>query len=280
MTEKQKIIQRFALSSIFLFIAYLPMLKWMIHRWTEPESYYGHGFLIPIVSLYIAWQRRELLKKARLSGQTKGLVIIALGLFVHVICAALKVYFISGFSFVFVLYGLILFFFGKEVARNLLFPLFFLFAMIPLPLVLIGNLTVKLKLFVAQISTIILNKIGFPSIRDGSLIRMPNSYIMIEAPCSGLRSLISLLTLGLLFSFAMKMSYVKKGLLFISSVPIAIATNIIRVLMLATVNDLYGEKITMGFFHDFSGYMMFGIAFISLYTVSRIFEPNREISNG
>jgi len=191
---------------------------------------------------------------------------------VHIICALLKVYFLSGFSFVFVLYGLILFFFGKDMTRNLIFPIFFLLAMIPLPLVLIGNLTVRLKLFAAQCATIILNRIGFPSIRDGSIIKMPNSFIAVEAPCSGLRSLISLLTLGLLFAFAMKVSYVKKGLLLLSAIPIALAANIVRILMLATVNDLYGEKIAMGFFHDFSGYFMFAFAFTGLWMVGRALE--------
>jgi exosortase len=201
-----------------------------------------------------------------------GLIIVAACLFIHIICGLLRVYFLSGFSFVFAIYGLVLFFFGKEMARNLLFPIFFLLAMIPLPLVLIGNLTVRLKLFAAQCATVILNHIGFPSMRDGSIIKMPNSYISVEAPCSGLRSLISLLTLGLLFAFAMKVSYVKKGLLLLSAIPIAVAANIVRVLMLAVVNDLYGEKIAMGFFHDFSGYFIFAFAFAGLWFVGRMLE--------
>jgi len=105
---------------------------------------------------------------------------------------------------------------------------------------------------------------------------MPNSYIAIEAPCSGLRSLISLLTLGLLFAFAMKVSYVKKGLLLLSTIPIAMAANIIRVIMLATVNDLYGEKVAMGFFHDFSGYFVFAFAFFGLWMVGKILERKRD----
>ena len=184
-------------------------------------------------------------------------------------------YFISGFSFVFAIYGLVLFFFGKEVTRNLIFPIFFLLAMIPLPLVLIGNLTVKLKLFAAQCATVILNKIGFPSIRDGSIIRMPHSYIAVEAPCSGLRSLIALLTLGLLFAFAMKVSYLKKGMLLLSSIPIAMVSNIIRILMLGVVNDLYGEKIAMGLFHDFTGFFVFAFAFTGLWVVGRVLEPRK-----
>lgn len=276
MDDKQKTIIKFGSCLTLLLITYIPMFKWMVERWMAAESYYGHGFLIPIVSLYIVWQRKELLKKAKLSSEISGLIMIIIGVLVNLICASLRVYFISGFTFVFVLYSLILFFFGKEIARNLIFPVFFLIAMIPLPLVLIGNLTVKLKLFVAQTATFVLNRIGFPCIRDGSIIRMPHSYIAVEAPCSGLRSLIALLTLGLLFAYALKVSYIKKTLLFLSSIPIALACNVMRITMLGIANDLYGEKIALGFFHDLSGYIMFGVAFVGLFSISKALEGRTE----
>lgn len=266
---------KFAIGVGLLLTAYLPTILWMWDRWMSKESYYGHGFLIPLVSLFFIWQKKDTLKKIKISGSMLGLVFVVMGLLVHIVCASLKVYFVSGFSFVFVLYGLVLFFFGKEMARSLTFPIFFLLAMIPLPLVLIGNITVKMKLFAAQIATFILNHIGFPCIRDGSIIHMPKSFIAVEAPCSGLRSLISLLTLGLLFAYTSKASHVKKGILFLSSVPIAVASNVMRIIMLATVNDLYGEKAAMGFFHDFTGFFVFAIAFAGLFGVSRIVEPRR-----
>jgi len=269
---KSKNILKFAVALGLVLVAYIPTFVWMVDRWMASESYYGHGFLIPIVSLYIVWQRRKLLERAKISNWIPGLIIIAIGLLMHIVAAALRIYFISGFSFVFVLYGLILFSFGKEVTGKLIFPIFFLLAMIPLPLVIIGNLTVKLKLFVAQAATFTLNKIGFPSVLNGSIIRMPESFTVVGAPCSGLRSLISLLTLGILFSYAMKISYMKKSVLFVSSIPIALTTNIIRVVMLSTVNDLYGEKAAFGFFHDFSGFVMFGIAFLGLYMIGRGLE--------
>lgn len=267
---------KFASCVLLLLIAYIPTILWMADRWFAKESYYGHGFLIPIVSLVITWQKRDILKKIKPAGAIAGLWIIMACLLVHIICAALKVYFISGFSFVLAIYGLILFFFGKKMTNALIFPTLFLLTMIPLPLVVVGNLTVKMKLFAAQASTFMLNHIGFPCVRDGSVIKMPNSYIAVEAPCSGLRSLISLLTLGLLFSYVIKVSLLKKTILFLSSIPIALASNIFRIILLAAVNDLYGEKVAMGFFHDFTGFLVFAVAFTGLYGVSRALEGNRE----
>jgi len=272
MKDNVKNIVKFVSCAILLLIVYFPVFKSMFERWVAPESYYGHGFIIPIVSLFIVWQRRNILRKTKVSSDVAGLWIIVAGLFVNIVCAALKVYFVSGFSFVFVLYGLVLFFFGREMARNLIFPIFFLLAMVPLPLVVVGNLTVKLKLLAAECATFLLNRIGFPSRLDGSTILMPASYTIVEAPCSGLRSLISLLTLGLLFAYAMKGSYVRKGLFLLSSVPIAMATNIIRIMIIAVVNDLYGEKVATGFVHDFSGFLVFGIAFLLLLGVLNLLQ--------
>lgn len=272
MKDSHKSILKFLSCFVLLLAAYFPILKGMAGRWTAPESYYGHGFMVPLVSLFVIWQRRDILRKTRISGEAAGLWIIAAGLLVNIICAALKIYFVSGLSFVFVIYGLVLFFLGREMARNLVFPIFFLVAMVPLPLVVIGNLTVKLKLFAAQCATFLLNRIGFPSRLDGSTILMPASFTVVEAPCSGLRSLISLLTLGLLFAYAMKGSYIKKGLLLLSSAPIAIAANICRIIIIAVVNDLYGEKAATGWFHDFSGFFVFALAFVFLLGVSNLLQ--------
>jgi len=272
MNDNRKALLKFALSFALILAAYLPTLKWFYDRWTYSESYYGHGFLIPLASLFIIWQRRRILRSIKLSSDLTGLALVAVCMAVHLASSALRIYFISGFSMVFAIYGLVIFSFGKKIAGNLIFPIFFLLAMVPLPLVLISNLTVKLKLFVATASTFVLNHVGFPSVRDGSTIIMPNSHIVVAAPCSGLRSLIALLTLGVLFSYAIKMSYPKKIALFMSSIPIALTTNLIRITALAIVNDLYGEKVAMGFFHDFSGFAVFGLAFVMLYGVSRTFE--------
>jgi exosortase len=270
--NKRAALTKFAIAGALLLVIYIPMFKWMIDRWMAAESYYNHGVLIPIVSGFLAWQRRNLFKDVEFKGNVAGLLIVVMALILHMAAAVLRVYFISGFSFVMALCGLIIFVLGVESMKKLVFPVFFLCAMIPLPLVLVANLTVKLKLFVAEIATIILNKIGFPTIREGSLLKMPNSFLLVEAPCSGLRSLISLITLGLLFAYAIKISYFKKSVLFLSSMPIAVATNLIRVLLLAVVNDIYGEKVAMGFFHDFSGFLMFGLAFLGLYSISVALE--------
>lgn len=270
MDNKLKPIIKFAVCLALSLIAYIPTIWWMADRWFAKESYYSHGLLIPMISIFIIWQRRDALNKIKIAGNIWGLWIVAACLLVHTICAALRIYFVSGFSLVFLIYGLLLFFFGKEMVRKLTFPVFFLFAMIPLPLAMISSLTVKLKLFATQLSVFTLNRIGFPCMQDGSFIRMPASTLEVAAPCSGLRSIISLVTLGLIFAYAAKVSVVKKGIIFLSTIPIAIATNMMRIVLVAVVNDLYGEKVALGFFHDFTGFLVFAAAFLCLLGVSQI----------
>ncbi len=272
MKGKQIAVAGFYFSLALLLIAYVPTIKWLVERWTAAETYYSHGFMVPLISIFIAWKNREFLKNIEMKSDITGLVIIGVFLFINIICAALRVYFVSGFTFVFALGGLVMYFFGREAVRKMLFPIFFLLAMVPLPLVIIGNLTVTLKLFVTKSTVFVLNHIGFPSVMDGSTIRMPGSFIVVAAPCSGLRSLISLITLGVLFAYASKVSLLKKGVLLLAAVPIAMGTNLVRITVLAIVNDLYGEKVAMGFFHDFSGFMVFVLAFLGLFAVNQVLE--------
>lgn len=113
MKDNVKTLLKFLSCMALLCVAYIPTIVWMVDRWMAKESYYGHGFLIPIISLYIIWQRKDVLRKIKLSSAAAGIWIIITGLLIHIVCAALKVYFISGLSFVFVIYGLVLFFFRK-----------------------------------------------------------------------------------------------------------------------------------------------------------------------
>lgn len=253
-----------------LIVSYLPMFNWLIYRWTRSESYYSHGFLIPLISVFIIWQYRNKLKKTDITNSKFGIILISIGLLIHIIAATLRVYFVSGFSFVLVLCGLILYFFGKKIMKTILFPVLFLLTMIPLPLVLISNLTVKLKLFVAQIAALLLSFIGFEAVRDGSIIRIKESMLLVEAPCSGLRSLVALLTLGLLFAYFVKIGFLKRVIIFLSSIPIALISNILRVMLLSVVNYVYGEKFALGIFHDFSGYLLYVVAIAGLYGVKNI----------
>ena len=171
-----------------------------------------------------------------------------------------------------VIFGFVLHFYGKKVLSKILFPLCFLFFMFPLPLIIIRNISFRMKILAAQISTGVLNNMGLLAIREGSVIKMRHAYVIVDDICSGLRSLISLTALGSIFAYWLKGPMWKKILLFLSTIPIAIVTNVCRVIILSSVSEIWGTKYAEGFIHDASGFLVFGLAFVMLFAVGKLIE--------
>ncbi len=269
--KKQQLIKIIILSILTL-IAYIPSFIWMIDRWTVADTYYSHGFLVPLISAFLAWQKREKLAKLKISPSNSGWLLLGPSVLIYVISALLRINFSAALSLIPVLIGIVLLFLGKEFLKELLFPLLFLIFMIPLPSVAIVNLSFKLKIFAAQISTFIINKLGVPAIREGSVIKTMHSYLMVEDPCSGIRSLIALISLGALMAYFSNISKTKQAILFLSSIPIAIGTNVIRIVALSLASEMYGAKFATGWFHNTMGVLIFVFAFVGLALVAKLLE--------
>lgn len=261
-----------AIAGALCLTAYFPTLIWMWDRWFARDSYYSHGILVPLVTIFLIWQKKEQLKETPYEESPWGIRLIVLGIIIHLISSLLRVYFTSGFSLLIVIAGIINYFYGKKVLHIIIFPIAFLFFMMPLPLVVITNISFQLKILAAQIATFLLNEMRIPAIREGSIIKMRSVYVIVDDVCSGLRSLISLAALGSIFAYWMKGSLNKKVLLFLSTIPIAVITNVVRVIFLSAVSEIWGLKYADGLVHDISGFLVFGLAFILLYAVAKLLE--------
>jgi len=259
------------LGGIFLLV-YLPALIWMWDRWFARDSYYSHGILIPFVTGYLIWQKRDELTLIKPEKSPLGMVIIVFGLVIHLLSSILRIYFSSGFSMIIVLLGLIAHFYGNQILKKVLFPILFLFFMVPLPMVVITNISFQMKLFAATLATGILNNMGLPAIQEGSILKMRHTYVIVDDVCSGLRSLISLTALGMLFAYWMKSGIFKKVILFLSTIPIAIITNVCRIVFLSFVSEIWGPEYAVGFIHDFSGFLVFALAFVLLFFIGKLLE--------
>lgn len=256
----------------WIIITYLPIYLWLWERWFARDSYYSHGFLIPFVVGFLIWQKREDLAKTAYVPSAWGLRLIILGLLIHLLSSMFRVYFSSGFSLLIVVVGLTLEIFGSQVFRKIWFPVFFLFFMIPLPLVVISGISFKLKMFAASIATGVLNGMHIPALQEGSIIKMPHTYVIVDDICSGLRSLISLTALGSIFAYLMKASRVKRVCLFLSTIPIAVITNVFRIIFLSLISEIWGSQYATGFTHDLSGFLVFVLAFILLFCIGKLLE--------
>lgn len=259
------------LAGMFI-LTYVPTILWMWDRWFARDSYYSHGILVPFVSGFLIWQMREDLAAIRPSRSPWGMPLVVAGLIIHLGSSLFRIYFTSGFSMLIVLTGLILFVYGSKTFKKIVFPVCFLIFMIPVPLVVITTISFKMKILAAQIATAALNGMGLAAVRSGSVLKMQHTYVVVDDVCSGLRSLISLTALGSIFAYWMKGPTYKRIILFCSTIPIAIATNVLRIIFLAFVSEVWGAEYAVGFIHDFSGFMVFALAFILLYAVGEVLE--------
>lgn len=251
-------------------------IKWMIERWFLPDSYYSHGVIVPFVVLYLVWRDRRRLVASLSGGYVWGLLAIIAGLFLVLLGGVLKIYFIGAFSMILVLWGILGFLFGWRVLLRLLFPVFVLTFMVALPLEIIEEISFSLKMIATKAAVGLVNLLGIIALNDGSKIYLENgASLTVGAACSGLRSLITFIFLGILFAFISPLSLPRRIILFLSAVPIAILTNILRVFTLCMVAQFWGEESVRGAVHDSSGYMVFILAFFMLYGLEMLLRRYR-----
>jgi exosortase len=174
-------------------------------------------------------------------------------------------YFTMRFSILVVLGGVILFLLGREFFKTLLFPIVFLIFMIPIPSVLMDRITFPMQLFASKVAAKSLYLVGIPALREGNIILLANTSLEVAEACSGIRSLISLLALSVVFAYFSQKTILKRVLLILSTFPIAIIANAARVTGTGILAHYYGEKVAQGFFHGFSGWILFVVAFACLF---------------
>ncbi|MCA9404306.1 MAG: exosortase [Candidatus Omnitrophica bacterium] len=266
--------QKLLLALIVMVAAYFPTILWMYDRWMARDSYYSHGFLIPIVSLALIYWNKDELAEIKWKESPWGMRLIIAGAVLHLLASHpnVRIYFVSGFSMLVLISGLVLYLYGEEIFKRILFPLFFLIFMVPMPLVVINKVSLQLKMFAAELATMVLNNMGIQALRDGSIIKMRHAHVTVDDVCSGLRSLISLTALGSICAYWLKAAMWKRLALFASTIPIAIITNMCRVVALSAISEIWGTEYAEGFVHDFLGFMVFALAFIMLMAVGKLLE--------
>lgn len=264
---------------LLLLIIFLPIFNSLFSRFNARDSYYSHGFLIPFVIAYLVFQKRKILGSIETKPCFAGLVVLLFGVVLHLGSLVLKINFTSYFSIPIIITGILLYLKGKKFTRELLFPICFLAFMLPLPGVMIIGISFKLKIFAAQVATLLGNVIGIESSLSGSTIYYPGGTLLVGDPCSGLRSLISFLALGALFTQFARAVRWRKIALFLSTIPIALMSNILRITFLLWFNFVYGKEAATGFVHDFAGYMVFVLGFIGLLLASKILKCQLRAEN-
>jgi exosortase len=264
---------------ILLIVLYRDVLmQWGLDLWNDDN--YSHGLLIPFISLYFIQNRLVPLKQAKARPNKSGLLIILAGLFLFILGSIGGEFFSKRISLIVIIYGLIRFLEGREIAGIMQFPVLILFFAVPLPYILYNAVAFPLKLIATKIAVIILDIFGMPVFSEGNIVHLPHTTLEVVDACSGIRSLMTLITLAFFLACMMHEKILKRSFVMVMAIPIAVLANAGRVALngiLTKYNPAWGE----GFWHEFSGWMVFVFSFGALWAISfllRNFHKQQAIS--
>lgn len=257
------------LIGLLLLALFYPTLRWLVAEWLGSD-YYSHGPLVPLISGFLAWRlwRRWPAEQRRIAPATIGLVPTVFGGAIYLVALAERAYFVASLAMIVILAGLVWFLLGLVVLKRLAFPLLFLLFMVPLPF--IEPLSVPLAQVTGTISAAVVRLFGVPITINGAQVSLPNAELVVGAQCSGLRSIVTLMTLVGLVVFVLEGSWWSKALLALSSIIIAAFGNVLRVASLLAVAHLWGADTGFKYYHDYSGIVFFLSALILLLLFSRL----------
>jgi len=250
-------------------VLYRHVLSKLAYDWWH-DSNYSHGFLIVPVAAYFVWERRRRFADMPQRPSPVGLVVVLGSLLVLGAGILGSELFLTRISMLGVLIGSILFLCGWQRLRVLAFPVLFLLLMIPLPAIIFNQIAFPLQLLASRAGELALRTADIPVLREGNVLILANTKLEVAEACSGIRSLISLLTLGIMFGYFTDRRAWVRWTIALSTIPVAIVANGARVAGTGIAAHQFGPEAAEGFFHEFSGLVVFIAAFMMMMAVQRI----------
>ena len=237
-------------------IAFHGALLELVRRWSKQEEY-SHGFLIPVVTAWLLWTRRDALRTSIGRPSWAGLVLIALAMLINLIGQLSAIFILSQVGFVVALAGIVLAVGGYSLLRPTLFPIVFLLFAIPLPYFVDSILTLQLQLVSSELGVFVIRMFQIPVYLDGNIIDLGNSRLLVAEACSGLRYLYPLLSLSFLAAYLFQAPSWQRVIVLLSAVPITIAMNGLRIGMVGILVSKWGAEQAEGLLHLFEGWVIF-----------------------
>jgi len=231
---------------------------------------YSHGFLVPLFSLFLLWDKRKLIAATPVRPTWTGLPLVILGLIFLILGVYGADLFTSRLSFVILLTGLVWTFFGALLLRQVVFPILILLLAIPFPAIVFNQITFPLQLLASRMASMILPLLGVPVLQEGNVIELPVMKLEVAEACSGIRSLMSLFTLAIFYGYFLERTTRRRVILALASIPIAVAANVARIVGTGLCVQYWDPVKALGFFHEFSGWVMFVISLACLYLIHRL----------
>jgi exosortase len=259
---------------------YGPILARLVGQWWSDPNF-SHGFFVPAFTAYVVWQDWAHLRTIVPAPSNWGLPVILLSLVILILGVFGAELFISRMSLLLLIAGIIVFLRGWATLRAVLFPLLFLVLMVPIPAIVFSQITFPLQILASKLSAWLLPLLGVPVLREGNVINLPAMPLEVAEACSGIRSLLSLTTLAIMYGFLLEKRVGIRILLGLASIPIAVAANGLRIVGTGLLVQYWDPDKAEGFFHAFSGWLIFVVSLVMLFVFHRflgMLERNREVS--
>jgi exosortase len=269
MTLDVKKLSAVALIAFGIAIVYWQVFRRLIEAWIV-DGNYSHGWLIVPLAGYFAWERREKLRATPIRPSWFGLVVLAGSVLVLLAGLYGSELFLSRVSLIGTVAGIVLFLFGWGHLRALAFPIAFLLLMIPIPAIILNQITFPLQLFASRVGETAITAANIPVLREGNVLVLANTTLEVAEACSGIRSLVSLITLGIIYGYFSDSRTWVRLVIVASTIPIAIFANGARVAGTGMAAHWLGPQAAEGFFHEFSGWALFIVAFVMMLIILKI----------
>lgn len=255
------------IATLLVLLAY-PALAWLVRSWLS-NPYYTHGFLVAPIAGLLAWRQwRSFKAEPRQGGSALGLAVIVFSLAVIFWAMRWQNYGVTCLALVLLLIGTLLFLEGWPRLKRLLFPLLFLAFMVPLPFIDLAS--PWLEAFTARWAASLARLGGVPAVQQGGEITLPNTAVTVGAPCSGLRSLVTMITLGVVWVYLVEGRLWAKFLMLTAIVPLVAFSNVLRIAILLVVAQVFGEEAALSYYHDWSSPFLFLLALGLLLVLGKI----------
>lgn len=263
---------------ILLAVLYGPVLVLLVKQWLNDEDM-GHGFFVPLLAGYIAWQSRDKLVARPFRPNYWGLLLVVWAGVQLVLATLGAELFLARTAFVLSIIGTVLFLGGTYALRVLAFPLALLFFMVPIPAIIYSRITLPLQMFASSIAEAVLNAVGIPVFREGNVLHLPSQTLSVVEACSGIRSLLSLTFLSLVYAYFFDNRVWMRWALLAATIPIAIIANAGRVTITGLLSE-YNPALVHGFAHSAEGWIIFMVALICLVMVHKLIDRFTRRHNG
>jgi len=251
---------------------YASILTHLVLQWVGPsrDLTFEHGIFVPLFALFVLWQDRKKLQTIPPAPSWAGIPVLALSLLMLVLGILGAELFFSRVSLLVMIAGLIILFQGWTFFRAVLFPWAVLILMIPIPSLLLQQVTFPLQLLASKMATVLLELVGVPVLRQGNIIVLASIPLDVAEACSGIRSLLTLVTLAIIYGYLMETRIWLRIVLACSAVPIAVAANSFRIFGTGLLVQYWDPEKAEGFFHTFSGWLIFVVALMLLFALHRV----------